>query len=187
LLERAAAEQEKNEPNQRVQIACSATGNNFENTLTVKRREPERDWDIEGEHALAQGKQRRFPIIRRAVNHDRQGKRQAHVIKQPMENRSAEAVQTEISGEAEQHDIAERKTGHADLHPLTFAERVGFARFQFAQRQRRFVTNRCQERDDFAQRNLLRRETNRRFAFEELLIPGCKRNRFSSNQTQAMQ
>src|SRR5262249_22787250 len=117
LLKGAATEQEENQSGQGIEIPFAAAGTNLESALGKQRRQPERNRHIQRQHALAQGGQRALPIIRRAVDQHRQRQRQAQISEDSPKNRAAEAVQAQIQRDAEQHDVAERETGHAKLQP----------------------------------------------------------------------
>ena len=100
---------------------------------------------------------RRAPVIRRAVNQHRQRERQSQPAGEQLEPRPAQAVETEIARQRQQHHVAEAEPGDADLQPLPLPPARSFptlAPVEFAKRQRRLVTQRRQQRRDLTQLHL---------------------------------
>ena len=115
------------------------------------------------------------PVIGGAVEEDRRGQGQAQAAKELLEQRPAQAVQPEIGGQREQHDVPESKPGNPGLEPAPLAARVRrlLPRLQFPERQLGLVAHRSQQSHQLAQGNLPGQEGDRHLAFQEIHLGGA--------------
>ena len=117
----------------------------------VKQAEEALDARIEGEHALSNTEPRSAPVIRCAVNQHRQAERQAQPAGESSEPGAAEAVQSQVAREGQQHQVSKPEPGNADLQPLPSLpgrDLPAVARFQRPECQRGFIAQRGQKRRD---------------------------------------
>jgi hypothetical protein len=117
LLEQPSAKQKEQQSCERIEISFAAPGNDFVNTLREEREEAGRNRNVDVEQSLPQAEPGRTPVIGRTVEEDGQREHEAEVAEQFSKGRPAEAIQSQVGGDAEQHDVPEGKAGDGQLQP----------------------------------------------------------------------
>ena len=168
LLKQFSTQEEEEQSRQRVEVAFAPARADFKNALRIDRHKAGGDRHVDGEQALAQTDPRRAPVIRRAVEEHGRRQHEAEPAHQLAETRTVQAVQPEIRGQAEQHDVAEREARKPELQPQT-ARRLAVARgLQVGELQLRLVAQGRQQPDEFTEPDLLVLEGDGDFLAREI-------------------
>ncbi len=151
LLEELADQQEEDQAGERVEKAFAATDEDLDHTAAEEHGEPQGNRHVECDRARARGRPRRTEVVSGAEEQHRQGEGQIEQAEQFPELRGQRRA-VGVARDAEEHHVAEREAGDADLQIEAATNRGDASGLRRV--EHRFIAQRRELFGDLAQGNL---------------------------------
>ena len=114
LLEEPPREQEEHEAGERIHEPLAAPGGDVDEAAAEEHREPEGERDFECHDPRSHGAPGDAEVVGGAEEQYRESKEDVQDIEQPLKT-VFERAAVRIARDAEEHDVAEGESGHAEL------------------------------------------------------------------------